>query len=90
MDTDSGPYSRDAYLYNPSLSYGRSDYDLNSSFKAFGIWQPVFFHGSHAWAEKVAGGWSLSGIFNFHTGFGWTPVYQNSHPIYVNNSTYQA
>ena len=89
LDTDSGPYSRDAYLYNPSLSYGRSDYDLNSSFKAFGIWQPVFFHGSHAWAEKVAGGWSLSGIFNFHTGFGWTPVYQNSHPIYVNNSTYQ-
>ena len=89
MDTDSGPYSRDAYLYNTRLSYGRSDYDLTSSFKAFGVWQPVFFHGSHAWAEKVAGGWSLSGIFNFHTGFGWTPIYQNSQPIYLNNGSYQ-
>jgi hypothetical protein len=24
--------------------------------------------------EKIAGGWSLSGIFNIHGGFPWTPV----------------
>ena len=30
---------------------------------------------SHSWAEKIAGGWSLSGIFNIHSGFPWTPVY---------------
>jgi hypothetical protein len=27
--------------------------------------------------EKVAGGWSISGIFNLHSGFPWTPTYSN-------------
>jgi hypothetical protein len=89
MDTDSGPYSTDAYLYNPKFSYGRSDYDVNQSFKLFGVWQPVFFHGGHAWAEKAAGGWSLSGIFTYHTGYGWTPSYNiGSHQIYCFTCNY--
>jgi hypothetical protein len=88
LDTDSGPYSRDPYLYNPSYSYGRSDFDVNQSFKVFGMWQPVFFRGSHSWAEKVAGGWSLSGIASFHSGYGWTPVYQEPHQIYCNSCNY--
>ena len=88
LDTDSGPYSRDPYLYNPSFSYGRSDYDVNQSLKIFGLWQPVFFHGSHNWVEKVVGGWSLSGIFSVHSGYGWTPVYQAPHQIYCNTCNY--
>src|SRR5260370_18859197 len=36
--------------------------------------QPVFVRGSRSWMEKVAGGWSLSGILNLHTGFPWSPV----------------
>lgn len=87
-DTGSGPYSRDPYLYNPSYSYGRSDFDINKSFKVFGLWQPVFFHGSHSWAEKAAGGWSLSGIMTLHSGYGWTPVYQEPHQIYCNLCNY--
>jgi len=46
LDTDSGPYSEDVYLFNPKFSYGRSDFDIRQTFKAFGVWQPVFFHGS--------------------------------------------
>jgi hypothetical protein len=88
LDTDSGPYARDPYLYNPSFAYGRSDFDINQSFKVFGIWQPVIFRGSHSWAEKVAGGWSLSGIATFHSGYGWTPVYQEPHQIYCNTCNY--
>jgi hypothetical protein len=88
LDTDSGPYTRDPYLYNPSFSYGRSDYDVNQSLKIFGIWQPVFFRGSHTWVEKVAGGWSLSGIFSTHSGYGWTPVYNAPHQIYCNTCNY--
>ena len=65
MDTNSGPYFRDPYLYNPSFAYGRSDFDINQSFKLFGIWQPVIFRGSHNWVEKIVGGWSLSGISPF-------------------------
>jgi Carboxypeptidase regulatory-like domain len=75
MDTDSGPYSEDAYLYNPKYSYGRSDFDINHGIKFFGVWQPVIFHGSQNWMEKVVGGWSLAGIATFHSGFGWTPLF---------------
>jgi hypothetical protein len=86
MDTDSGPYSEDAYLYHPAYSYGRSDFDINKSFKVFGVWQPVIFLGSHSWAEKVAGGWSLSGILTLHSGFGWTPVFSTGpNAIYCYN-----
>jgi hypothetical protein len=88
MDTDSGPYFRDAYLYNPQYSYGRSDFDIRNTFKAFGVWQPVLFRGSHNWAEKVAGGWSLSGILTLHSGYGWTPVYTAPHQIYCNTCNY--
>jgi hypothetical protein len=88
MDTNSGPYSRDAYLYNPEFSYGRSDFDINKSFKAFGVWQPVIFRGAHNWVEKIVGGWSLSGIFTIHSGYGWTPIYQEPHQIYCNSCNY--
>jgi hypothetical protein len=88
MDTDSGPYSRDAYLYHPAYSYGRSDYDINKSFKLFGMWQPVLFHGNQNWMEKVAGGWTLSGIMTLHSGYGWTPVYTAPHQIYCNTCNY--
>ncbi len=87
-DTDSGPYSRSAYLYNPAYSYSRSDFDIGKSFKAFGVWQPVIFHGSQNWMEKVVGGWSLSGIMTFHTGYGWTPTYTAPHQIYCNSCNY--
>jgi hypothetical protein len=74
MDTSSGPYFEQDYPYNVDLNYGRSDYNVGKAFKFFGVWQPVFFHGSRSWVEKIVGGWSLSGIFNLHSGFPWTPV----------------
>ncbi len=87
MDTNSGPYFRDPYL-NTRLSYGRSDFDITNNFKLFGIWQPVIFRGSHTWAEKVVGGWTVSGILTLHSGYGWTPVYQAPHQIYCNACNY--
>jgi hypothetical protein len=74
LDDSSAPYSEQIYPYNPMLNYGRSDFNIGKAFKLYGLWQPVFFHGN-GWLEKVAGGWSLSGIFNLHGGFPWTPVY---------------
>ncbi len=74
MDTSSAPYSEQPYPYDLNLDYGRCDYNVGKGFKIFGVWQPVLFHGSNSWLEKIAGGWSLSGIFNIHTGFPWTPM----------------
>jgi hypothetical protein len=73
MDTSSGPYFEQPYPYNLNLDYGRCDYNVSKALKIYAVWQPVFFHGSNGWLEKIFGGWSLSGIFNIHTGFPWTP-----------------
>ena len=74
MDTSSAPFSEQPYPFDLGLNYGRCDYNVGKAFKVFGVWQPVFFHGSNGWLEKIAGGWSLSGIFNIHSGFPWTPM----------------
>jgi hypothetical protein len=74
LDSSSAPYSEQIYPYDRGLNYGRSDYNVGKAFKLFGMWQPVFFRGQYGWLEKVAGGWSLSGILNLHTGFPWNPV----------------
>lgn len=88
LDTNSGPYFRSPYLYNTRYAYGRSDFDIRNYFKLFGIWQPKIFHGGNDWAEKVAGGWSISGILTLHSGYGWTPVYTAPHQIYCNLCNY--
>jgi hypothetical protein len=87
MDEGSGPYEEDPYPYDTSAAYGRSDYNVKNAFKLFGLWQPVFFHGSRGWLEKVAGGWSVSGILNLHSGFPWNPIY-NTNGVYYQGSGY--
>lgn len=90
MDDGSGPYEEDPYYPdNPHYAWGRSDFNIGKSFKAFGLWQPVIFHGGHGWLEKVAGGWSLSGIFNIHTGYGWTPNFGIGQSLYCSGCGYQ-
>jgi hypothetical protein len=90
MDTDgSGPYSEDPYFpENPAYSYGRSDYNIGQSLKVFGLWQPVIFSKANNWAEKVVGGWSLSGIMNLHTGFPWSPNYGLPSSLYCDTCGY--
>ena len=82
MDENSGPYSEDPYPFDVHAAYGRSDYNVQNAFKLFGLWQPIFFHGSNSWKEKVVGGWSLGGIWNVHSGFPFNPVYNTTGPYY--------
>jgi hypothetical protein len=90
MDTDgSGPYSEDPYFpASAAYSYGRSDFNVGKSLKVFGLWQPVIFKGERGWVEKIAGGWSLSGILNLHTGFPWTPNFGTSQSLYCSQCGY--
>ncbi len=92
MDENSGPYEEDPYPYNSHAAYGRSDYDVKNGFKLFGLWQPTIFKNGNGWGEKVLGGWSLSGIFNWHSGFPFTPVYgaNTSGGLYYNGSGYSS
>ncbi|MBZ5621424.1 MAG: TonB-dependent receptor [Acidobacteriia bacterium] len=77
-DQGSEDYYSDRYPFDINASNGPADYDVTHNFQAWGMWTPTFFKGSHSWLEKVAGGWSLSGILNIHTGFPWTPSYNTN------------
>jgi hypothetical protein len=55
--------------------YSPSDFDVKHNFKLYGVWTPRIFHGDNNWLEKIAGDWTVSGIWNAHTGFPWTPFY---------------
>jgi hypothetical protein len=90
LDTDgSGPYYEDPYFpANAQESYGRSDYNIGKSLKIYALWQPVIFKSQDNWMEKVAGGWSISGIFNAHTGLPWSPNFGTSQSLYCSNCGY--
>jgi len=89
MDELSGPYYQDPYPFDTGAAYGRSNYDVRNAFKIFGLCQPTFFRGSRGWLEKIAGGWSLSGIWNMHSGFPWDPFYGiNGAGLYYGGSSY--
>ena len=74
LDAGSGPYTESDYQFRPGYNWGPSDFDSRNMIKLFGVWSPVFFHGN-SWAEKLAGGWTVSPIFNFHSGFPYNPNY---------------
>jgi len=74
-DHGSQDYYADPYPFNVTKSYGNCDFDATHSFKAYGLWTPRIFRGANDWREKVFGGWQLSGIYTFHTGFPFTPFY---------------
>ncbi len=87
MDEGSGPYYEDPYPYDTKAAYGRSDYDVQNAFKAFGMWQPVFFH-NNGLLKKILGEWSVSGIWNWHTGFPFTPIYNTTVAPYYQGAGY--
>jgi hypothetical protein len=84
------PFNEPWFPYSPAANYGRSDYNVAKAFKVFGMWQPVFFHGEHSWIEKLAGGWSLSGIFNLHSGFPWNPYVNFPGSLYCGTCGYSS
>ncbi len=90
MDTGSGPYFTDPYPFRPDLAWGRSDFNYGKAAKIYGLWQPVFFR-SNSLLEKVAGGWSISGIYNVHSGFPFTPTYHvQGGNLYYGSSPYNS
>jgi hypothetical protein len=76
MDNASGPYEINYYQWNPKLDWGPSDFNATNVFKLWGIYTPNFF--KEGWQKKVLGGWTISGIFNWHSGFPWSPVYNST------------
>ncbi len=81
VDPGSNAYESSYYQWNLKTGYASSDYDVRHAFKVFGSWSPTIFRGNHNWAEKIVGGWTVSGILNAHTGSPWTPQYTTTNSI---------
>lgn len=90
MDDGSQPYYENPYPGDPRLAWGRSDYNVQNAFRAWGLWEPNYFRNQHGVMEKTLGGWSLSAILNLDTGFPWTPTYYgvSNGTLYYNGSGY--
>ncbi len=77
IDDGSNSYYIGEYPYGLQYRKGPADFDVRHNVKIYGLWSPRLFKGN-GWAEKVMGGWQISGILNWHTGFPWTPIYNNT------------
>lgn len=75
-DTGSHEYGDGTTQYPFDLSYlrGPADFDARHNVKLYGVFSPQFFETDSA-MEKLLGGWQISGILNWHSGFPWTPVF---------------
>jgi len=86
IDDGSNSYYIDDYPYALSYAKGDADFDVRHNFKLYGQWSPRIFK-NNGWGEKILGGWQISGIWNWHSGFPWTPVYSNTgcNVVYANS-----
>jgi hypothetical protein len=78
IDQGSNDYYMPTYPWDLSTERASADYDVRHNFKMYGIWSPRFFSGNNNWLDKVVGGWTISGILNWHSGFPWTPLYHTT------------
>ena len=67
------------YPRDLDLERGRASFDLRQRFVANWIWEIPAFKGQGGVAEKVLGGWAITGIFSTHTGFPFS-VYESTNP----------
>jgi len=69
------------YPIDDATERGPSDYDATHNFRAYAVWELPIFRTRKDLLGKVVGGWQLNGIYQFHSGFPWTPVANNVCPV---------
>jgi len=52
---------------------GPSDFDVKHYFVGSTVWEVPFLREQKDWTGKLLGGWQVSGIVTWHSGFPWTP-----------------
>ncbi|HUA14471.1 MAG TPA: carboxypeptidase-like regulatory domain-containing protein [Verrucomicrobiae bacterium] len=87
MDNGSQPYNVSNFQWASGGDWGPSDYDVTHAFKLYGIYSPRIFQGGRGWLEKVAGGWSFSGILNAHSGFPFNPTFFSTCDLIYNGGS---
>ncbi|MDP9263279.1 MAG: hypothetical protein M3O85_03045, partial [Acidobacteriota bacterium] len=70
-----GGQTNQMWPQNVRLDRGLSDYDARHSLMVYGLYEVPWLRRRTDVIGMVFGGWKLSGIYNFHTGFPWSPKY---------------
>jgi hypothetical protein len=69
------------YPISNATEYGPSDYDATHNLRVFGVGELPIARDQKTLLGKIVGGWELNGIYQFHSGFPWTPVASNLCPV---------
>jgi hypothetical protein len=76
-----GYVTNQTYPTDDATERGPSDYDATHNLRAYAVWNLPNFSNHNGFLSRVVGGWQLNGIFQFHSGFPWTPVATNLCPV---------
>jgi hypothetical protein len=71
--------------FNQLINKASSDYDVRHNFQLSAFYELPFFRNRHDLVGTVAGGWTLGGIFDKHTGFPFTALIGNCNPNHDRN-----
>lgn len=69
-----GFVTNQTYPVDNATEYGPSDFDVRHNFNLYGLYELPFFNKSDSLLRTFLGGFQISGILTFHTGFPFTPV----------------
>ena len=69
-----GFVTNQTYPVDNNTEYGPSDFDVTHNFNLFGLYELPFYRKSDGLAKTFLGGFQVSGILTYHTGFPFTPV----------------
>ena len=69
-----GFVTNQTYPVDNKTEYGPSDFDVTHNFNLFGLYELPFYRKSEGLAKTLLGGFQISGILTYHTGFPFTPV----------------
>ncbi len=69
-----GQSAAQTFPFDQRTEWGPSDFDVRHSITAYAVWELPIMRNRHDWLHTVAGGWKLSPILSYNTGFPWTPV----------------
>jgi hypothetical protein len=69
------------YPIDLATEHGPSDYDATHYVQAYAVWDLPIYREQKDLRGKLLGGWEVSPVFTFHSGFPWTPVASNVCPV---------
>lgn len=69
------------YPIDLATERGPSDFDATHHVSVYGLWNIPIFRNRNDFLGKTLGGWQINGVFEFHSGFPWTPVAYNLCPV---------